>query len=233
MGQTLSLYRLQQTDSQIDRAQARLTAIQKILDDDVELRSAKQAHEVANLQRLSAEQKLNEAEASVQNQRIKIEQTDASLYNGKGHSPKELQDLQNDLISLKKRLALLEDSQLDCMQALEDAEKQARNTQASLSAAEKNSEEQNQTFNDEKFSLQKEMQKLLAERSANAGSIPVEPLTLYDKLRQQRRGIAVAIISDKSCSACGSSLSLAQIQASRSPLHIELCPSCGRILYGN
>jgi uncharacterized protein len=233
MGQTLSLYRLQQTDSQIDRAQARLTAIQKILDDDVELRSAKQAHEVANLQRLSAEQKLNEAEASVQNQRIKIEQTDASLYNGKGHSPKELQDLQNDLISLKKRLALLEDSQLDCMQALEDAEKQARNIQASLSAAEKNSEEQNQTFNDEKFSLQKEMQKLLAERSANAGSIPVEPLTLYDKLRQQRRGIAVAIISDKSCSACGSSLSLAQIQASRSTGQIELCPSCGRILYGN
>jgi predicted nucleic acid-binding Zn-ribbon protein len=233
MSQTLSLYRLQQTDSQIDRAQSRLNAIQKILDDNVELQTAKQAHDAASLHHHSEEQKLKEAEASVQNLRIKLEQTDASLYNGKGHSPKELQDLQDDVLSLKKRLAVLEDSQLDCMQSLEDAEKQVHITQAFLSETEKKFEEQERTFNIEKNSLQKELQKLLAERAANAVSIPVEPLSLYDKLRQERRGIAVAVISDKSCSACGSSLSLAQIQASRSTVHIELCPSCGRILYGN
>jgi predicted nucleic acid-binding Zn-ribbon protein len=38
MSQTLSLYRLQQVDSQIDRLQTRLNQIQLELDDDAELR---------------------------------------------------------------------------------------------------------------------------------------------------------------------------------------------------
>ena len=38
MNQTLSLYRLQQVDLQIDRLQARLHTIQEVLDDDAELR---------------------------------------------------------------------------------------------------------------------------------------------------------------------------------------------------
>lgn len=38
MNQTLSLYRLQQIDLQIDRLQARLRTIQEILDDNAEMR---------------------------------------------------------------------------------------------------------------------------------------------------------------------------------------------------
>jgi hypothetical protein len=233
MSQTLSLYRLQQTDSQIDRIQSHLLAIQNKLDDDAELRITREKDASAKVHFHTVSQSLKQAEDAVYNQRIKIEQTEASLYSGKGHSPKELQDLENDLTALKHQHATLEDIQLAAMLAVEEAEKINQTIQSNLVAATNSSLEQYQSLHNEKDSLEKERQKLYSERSANADTIPLESLRFYDQLRHQHRGVAVAIISDKSCSACGSGLTPAQIQAARSSNQIALCPSCGRILYGN
>jgi predicted nucleic acid-binding Zn-ribbon protein len=242
MSQTLSLYRLQQADSQIDRAQSRLQAIQKTLEDDAELRLAKEQANSTKAICQSADQALKQAEAAGESQRIKIEQTEASLYGGKGHSPKELLDLQNDVAALKRHLITLEDVQLEAMLAAEKSMSAHQAAQADLLAAQNLSAEQNRGLHEEQTALQKELEKLFAERAAVAGPIPPEALGLYDQLRQrgspgsstgQRRGVAVAVISEKSCSACGAGLSAAQMQSSRASGQMALCPSCGRILYGS
>ncbi len=233
MSQTLSLYRLQQVDSQIDRAQARLQTIQKTLDDDAELRLANERADSTKAICESTDQSLKQAEADAQSQRIKIEQTESSLYGGKGHSPKELLDLQNDVAALKRHLITLEDIQLEAMLTAEESMTVHQTAQADLLAAQNHSIEQNRGLHEEQNLLQREMEKLRAERAAVAGPIPPNTLGLYDQLRQQRRGIAVAIISENSCSACGSGLSAAQMQASRASGQMALCPSCGRILYGS
>jgi len=233
MSQTLSLYRLQQTDSQIDRAQARLQAIQKTLDDDAELRLANERADSTKAICQSGDRALKQAEADGQSQRIKIEQTEASLYGGKGHSPKELLDLQNDVAALKRHLVTLEDIQLEAMLAAEEAMSTHQAAQANFLVAQSHSAEQNRGLHEEQNSLQKELEKLFAERAAVAGPIPPDALGLYDQLRQQRRGLAVAVISENSCSACGSGLSAAQMQSSRASGPMALCPSCGRILYGS
>jgi predicted nucleic acid-binding Zn-ribbon protein len=233
MSQTLSLYRLQQVDSQIDRAHARLQAIQKILDDDAELRLARELVDSTNTLCQSADQDLKKAETNTQNQRIKIEQTEASLYGGKGHSPKELLDLQNDVAALKRHLLTLEDVQLDAMMNVEKSISSNQAAQKEFEVAQNRSFEQNRDLKEEQTGLQKELEKLFFERAATAGPIPQDALSLYDQLRQQRRGLAVAVISDNSCSACGSGLSAAQMQSSRASSNVAFCPSCGRILYGN
>ena len=122
MSQTLSLYRLQQIDSQIDRARARLMIIQKTLEDDAEILAAKEEAHLAEEALASAERSLKSAELDAQNIHIKIEQIEASLYSSASHSPKELQDLQNDLAALKRHRVTLEDGQLDNMIASEKAE---------------------------------------------------------------------------------------------------------------
>ncbi len=233
MSQTLSLYRLQQVDSQIDRAQARLQALQKTLDDDAELRLANERADSTKTICQSADRALKQAETDAQSQRIKIEQTEASLYGGKGHSPKELLDLQNDVAALKRHLVTLEDIQLEAMLAAEESMSAHQAAQADLLASQSHSAEQNRGLHEEQNSLQKELEKLFAERAAVTGPIPPDALGLYDQLRQQRRGIAVAVISENSCSACGSGLSAAQMQSSRASGQMALCPSCGRILYGS
>lgn len=233
MSQTLSLYRLQQVDSQIDRAQIRLQAIQKTLEDDNELRLAKERSDSAKDVYQSCDQVLKQAEVDAQSQRIKIEQTEANLYAGKGHSPKELLDLQNDVAALKRHLIVLEDIQLEAMLAVENSMVALQVAQSDFLAAQNYSMKQNRDLREELTVLQKEQEKLLAERVAVAVSIPSGDLGLYDRLRQERRGIAVAVIRDNSCSACGSGLSAAQMQSSRASEQMALCPSCGRILYGS
>jgi predicted nucleic acid-binding Zn-ribbon protein len=233
MSQTLSLYRLQQVDNQIDRANARMQAIQKILDDDVELQLAKEYADLADATCQSADLSLKQAEAEAQNQRIKIEQTETNLYGNQGHSPKELLDLQNDVAALKRHLITLEDIQLEAMVNAENSLSAKQTAKAILQTVENKSSEQNRGMHEEQTALQKELEKHFSERAAAVGPIPPDALRLYDQLRQQRRGIAVAVISDNSCSACGSGLSAAQMQSSRASGQMAFCPSCGRILYGS
>jgi predicted nucleic acid-binding Zn-ribbon protein len=233
MSQTLSLYRLQQVDLQIDRVHARLQEIQKILADDAELILAREFADSAKGAYATAERNLKLSEAEAQDQRIKIEQTEASLYNGKGHSPKELLDLQNDTAALKRHLVTLENTQLDAMLALEEALTADQSAQSELQVVLQNSEKQTHVLQDELVTLRKELDKYSSERAAIANPIPANALELYDRLRQQRRGIAVAVINESSCAACGAGLSAAQVQTSRGSESIALCPSCGRILYGS
>jgi hypothetical protein len=233
MNQTLSLYRLQQIDLQIDRLQARLQSIQEILDNDAELRQLNEQVSALQAQSDLAEQALMQAEGNVHDQLIKIEQTQSSLYGEKSHSPKELQDLQNDLASLKRHLVVLEDLQIEAMIASETTETDLKSVQENLLVGQGERAEKNKSLLVEQSALKIDLDRFFVERNAVAGTIPPTELTLYDQLRQQRRGIAVAVIGDKSCGACGSTLSLAQIQSARSSGQMTLCPSCGRILYGS
>lgn len=232
MSQTLSLYRLQQIDSQLERAQARLQAIQKELENDVDLQKAKEAAQAAETSFQSATRGMKDAELQVQNQRIKIEQTEASLFGGTVRNPKELQDLQNDVAALKRHLATLEDRLLETMLTAEETETAQTTARSALQAAQSHWAGQNQSLTQEQTNLRKEIEKLTIERNAAHAPIPAETLALYDQLRQQRRGVAVACVSDNACSACGSSLTPSEVQAARSTA-MARCPSCGRILYGN
>lgn len=233
MNQTLSLYRLQQIDLQVDRLQARLHTIQEILADDAELRHLNDQVKADEAHYQAAEQALRQAEQDVQSQHIKIEQTQSSLYGGKSHSPKELQDLQNDLASLKRYLVVLEDRQIEAMMASETTEADLQSAQAKLVVGQGGQAEKSKGLHLEQETLTNDLERFFVERNAVAGAVPPTELALYDQLRQQHRGIAVAVISDNSCGACGSTLSLAQIQSARSSGQMTLCPSCGRILYGS
>src|SRR5687767_8694157 len=97
MSAALGLYRLQQVDSQIDQIQARLKVIQQILENDAELRGAREQFAASENKYKDADRTMKQSEAEVEKQRIKIEQTEASLYDGHVHNPKELQDLQKDV----------------------------------------------------------------------------------------------------------------------------------------
>jgi predicted nucleic acid-binding Zn-ribbon protein len=233
MTQTLSLYRLQQIDSQVERHRARLAAIAERLSEDEELRLAVDRARAAETACRQARSELAAAERAVEAQRVKIEQTEASLYGGAVRNPKELQDLQMDVASLRRHLATLEDRQLEAMLAAEAAEAAEQTARAEAQRLQEGLEAQNEGLLREQESLQRDVERLRTEHGAALESVSQEAIDLYDRLRQQRRGVAVASIVEDSCQACGSGLTPAQVQAARSGTQMALCPSCGRILYGS
>jgi predicted nucleic acid-binding Zn-ribbon protein len=231
MSAPFKLYRLQQIDSQIDRARSRLHEIDIALGDDAAVRRALQQKAAAQQAVEEASRAVARAEAEVLSQRLKIEQTEASLYGGKVRNPKELQDLEHEAAALKRYLTVLEDRQLDAMLALEDAEGIAAQAAAALDALNLQTASQNEALLSEQAGMVKDVQRQEQERQAVAASISPEEIQLYEQLRSQRKGVAVARVTDRACSACGSTLSAALLSASRSPNQITRCATCGRILY--
>ena len=233
MSAALGLYRLQQVDSQIDQIQARLKTIQQILENDVELRGAKERFMSAEASHKESERILKLSEADVEKQRLKIEQTESSLYGGKVHNPKELQDLQKDAASLKRHLETLEERQLEAMIAAETAENDLQGAKASLEQVQANLKEQNKDLAQESEALRKHLGRLNSERLAVVTDIASPALGVYDQLRKQKRGLAITTIAENSCEACGTTLTASQQQTARSTSQLFHCPTCGRILYAN
>jgi len=233
MSAALSLYRLQQVDSQIDHIQLRLKAIRQILENDVELRAANEQSATADNQLKEAERLLKQSEQEVEKQRIKLQQTESSLYSGAVHNPKELQDLQKDVVSLKRHLETLEERELEAMILVETAEKDSQNAKASLAQVTASRGDQFRHLTVEADSLNKELERFSSERGAVIQDLAAQAIREYEQLRKQRRGIAVTIVSDSACAACGTTLTPSQQQSARSTSQLFHCPSCGRILYSN
>jgi len=233
MSAALGLYRLQQIDSQMDQARARLEVIRQTLENDLELRAASERVTTAESAHREAERTQRGAETEVQAQRIKIEQAESSLYSGSVRNPKELQDLQKDVVSLKKHLATLEDRLLEAMLATDSAASSLTEARAALNQVEFRLSEQNRHLTNERTTLSHNLERFESERNAAAAPLDAKLLEQYESLRRDRRGLAVTTVSDGACAACGTTLTPGHQQSARSNGPIARCPTCGRILFAD
>ena len=233
MSAALGLYRLQLVDSRLDEVHARLEEIRQTLENDTEVLLAKKRATETDSELKLAQHALKAAEAEVDKQKVKIEQSEANLYSGNVKNPKELQDLQNEIAALKRHLVTLEDRQLDAMLEVETMERANQKAIEELDQIKSRFATQNQTLTSEQVDLTKEFERLETERQAALTPLDPDLLATYEGLRQQKRGIAVAAVSDGACAACGTILPPAQMQSARSTTAVFHCPTCGRILYAN
>ncbi len=226
-----SLYRLQQIDSQIDQARNRLNQIDAILNDQTAVQNAESNFKTAQTALLKERKELTQLETQAKDQRIKIQLNESALYGGKVRNPKELQDLQNEIASLKKYLVVIEERQFDAMLLVEEAEAVFQKAEGERGQIEAQLIEQNANLRGERSSILLNMERLQVEREAAEKAIAPPELDIYLHLRKSRSGVAVTRIVDRTCSACGFSLPPALAQAASTPTQIVRCTSCSRILY--
>ena len=122
MNPSAHLFQIQKKDNRVTWIENRLKEIQTALDVDQVLLQAQEDEKKSRESLHKAQSDLRSIESEVQTIRIKIQTSEAALYGGRIHNPKELQDIQNEIASLKKRISVLEDNQLTLMQVVEDAE---------------------------------------------------------------------------------------------------------------
>lgn len=233
MSASLGLHRLQQVDRQIDHARSQLDTIRQTLENDAELRESLKLLETAQADHHRANHALKNTEAEVEAQRIKIEQAESSLYGGKVQNPKELQDLQKDIVSLKKHLSTLEERELETMIKAESAENDLQNAKTKLELFQARLGSEHKKLIEDQSILMVKLEQLAEEREATLTPIESNMLQIYEGLRQQKKGVAVAEVSDSSCGSCGATITASLQQNARSQKQLANCPSCGRILYAN
>lgn len=232
MSEALNLFRLQKLDTQIDKISTNLDEIERVLNDDSRVKQARKILEKAEAKSKKQKIELNQIEDKVEAQRIKHKTNQASLFSGKITNPKELQDLQMESEALKRYITQLEDEQLEAMIAHETAINAQVTAHKDLERIRGAVAEEQASLRGDRTRLTEDIERLSIEKNAVLQSIPTDTLSLYQKLRKEKRGIAVSTVSDGGCSVCGQALTPADIQAIRTSSDFVFCPSCGRIVYG-
>ena len=231
MNLSFSLFRLQSLDTQIRKINRRIARIDEILLADEAARAASELKEKAMAHIREVQAALNDVQDQLQEKRIKLDLNQNSLFGGKIHNPKELQELQAESEGLRRTIHSLEDSQLTAMIQLEDAQKALAEAESALQAALNAKASENSLLLGEKKQLLTELPQIKSQRHALVKPLPPEVYEEYVSLYKTKGGKAVAAIIDGCCDACGAEATPGDIQAARSanvPVH---CKTCGRILY--
>ena len=225
------LYALQGLDLALAAARAALADVHTRLEEPEELATAREAEKERQEAARVAEHQFKEREFEADELRRKTEPIEQRLYQGGVRNPKELEDLQLDLDSLKRRRSELEDQALEAMDALEQAQQALSDAQRELQQLTEAREAEVIELHDKQASLEREIETVDEDRSRQAARIDEKLLGLYDRLSTSRQGRAVAKVEGGACQGCRISLPINLVQRARGGGEPVQCSSCERILY--
>ncbi len=225
-----SLIRLQSLDLELEEHRLRLSEITALLGKDTEVRQARRVAEARHETATVARRAQGDVEFELGQVQIKRTRTEQNLYSGRIVNSRELQDLQAELESLKRRTSVLEDQVLEAMLAREEADDAARAAADRLAALEAALAQQQSTLTAEKARRETAVAALQADRAGVVSGIPPKLLESYDYLRKRGGGIAIAQLrDDATCSVCGTELLRPTVQAVHRGQE-AYCDTCRRIL---
>ena len=225
-----TLLELQDTDSAVDRLTKRLTEIKAGLHETDQLSAARQAvHRAAQLVavRRTARQDLDLADATVDD---KIQRAEKRLYSGLVKNPKELLDLQNDISSLNRQKAKLDEQLFNAMLQLEEAETAAQQHTADLAQTEAAWQHSQADLIAEQAQLEANLSGRRRDQAAARAQLPAVDLALYDQLRRRKAGVAVVELKGQLCGGCGVRVTASVTQQVGQGDQYGRCGNCERIL---
>jgi predicted nucleic acid-binding Zn-ribbon protein len=159
-------------------------------------------------------------------------QAEKQLYSGAVSNPRELQALQDDVASIRRRIAQIEDDELEIMELSEPVDAQRAQLVAERERLEAESERLTGELAAAESEIASELAAVRRERDQVAAEVPDELWAEYDTLRSQLGGVAVARLVGSTCQGCHLKLSAVEVDRIRKLGVDELvhCEECGRLL---
>ena len=157
---------------------------------------------------------------------------DQKLYGGTVSNPRELQDLQEEIDSLGRRITQLEDEELEVMEQVEPVEADLESFRATLAERQAALTDAERVLTEAEADLRAQIAAEEAVRSEAMAPVPDGLLTEYERLRTGRGGIGVARLIGAQCGGCHLTLSAMEAARMRKLPDGEYghCEECGRIL---
>lgn len=231
----LRLLDLQELDSTLDRLAHRRRTLPELAD---VTRLGERIREVADalvaaqteISDIDREQK--KAEQDVDQVRARADRDQKRLDSGQVASARDLENLQSEIASLQRRQSDLEEIVLEVMERREEAEGRLREVEAEKAAAEKELAEVTERRDAAYQKIDGEAELNRTARTGVAADIPADLLKLYEKLRQQHRGVAATALLRGQCQGCHLQLNTVELNAIRAAAADEVvrCEDCRRIL---
>ncbi|ABL81524.1 MULTISPECIES: C4-type zinc ribbon domain-containing protein [unclassified Nocardioides] len=147
-------------------------------------------------------------------------------------NPKDLERMQHELESLERRIASLEDEELEVMARLEDAQRDLDGLTAQVAEADQRLAELAAARDERLAAIDAELGSVLAERAPAVEGVPADLLALYDRLREQKGGVGAAELRQRRCTGCQLGIDNAELAVIKAAPADEVirCEECQRIL---
>jgi len=171
------------------------------------------------------------AEADVEAVRQRAARDQQRLDTGAVSSAKELESLQHELESLRRRQAALEDVELEVMERAEGLRDQLAELQRATAELDVALGEVTASRDADLAAIAASRAQATAQREPLAASLPTDLIALYDKLRADL-GSGAAALTHGRCSGCRLELTPTELGRIRAAPAEEVvrCEECRRIL---
>jgi predicted nucleic acid-binding Zn-ribbon protein len=232
MGVAAQLYPLQLVDSEWNEQSRWLVQVENSLGESNDLIQARQAVAEIEGELGTLRGQVRTLELEVAGINAKLQANQDRLYSGRVRNPKELSGLHEEAGALRRRRSELEDEQLEVMIAIEGQEAELAERMARLRQIEANWREDQAALRAEKEALELRLAELEKRRIELRSRISQPDLALYDDLRDQFDGVAVAPLKRGICQVCGVDVPTGMAQAVERGEGMYYCPVCNRLLYG-
>ncbi|MBN1954126.1 MAG: hypothetical protein JW900_03650 [Anaerolineae bacterium] len=229
MSRAAHLYQLQKLDDEYEGGRRRLSQIAAALGETDTLRRARQAVQKADAWVKQWTVKQLDGELEIEGIKEEIDSSEKRLYGGSVRNPKELGDLQAKVFSLRRLLEQKEDQLLEIMMTLEEAEAAQESAHLCLQQAKADWQRAQSTLQAEKSELENQLAAAERGRQALLDHISPDDLAIYRSLRKAKGGVAVAVMLNKACTACGMEVPQGRISRGLEAGFLT-CGNCERIL---
>ena len=228
------LLELQKIDTHILQAEHRRTSLPELSEIsrlESEISELTTQRNELTVEQSDIKRELAKADEDVEQVRNRKKKDEARLASGTG-SAKDLENLQHEVATLDRRIAELEEVELEVMVRFEETEKNvvALSDQIANLATEKSTLESR--ANEKLDAISQELEKLHGDRKDLSASIDGELIKLYEKIRSDRAGVGAAEIIRRRCTGCQLDLTAADVArfAATATDEVIRCEECRRIL---
>ncbi len=225
------LYRLQQA---INRRQSLLKRLQN-LRREFQLNAMEQNLEnlrntLKSLQdsQQKIQQTLREQQLSLKSLQEKKKERERKMLSSS--VVKEIQGLETSLQELQAGIEALEEEMLGEMLKMEENEKAMARLRSELNHLQNEWSQKLNQFTQEQNAIQTEIHRQEEEEKILRSQGDVKQLLEFDRLMEAKGGIAIAVVSDKTCGVCRMLIPSADLSHLKQDEQVT-CQHCGRILY--
>lgn len=140
---------------------------------------------------------------------------------------------QNEITFCEQEIRKFEDRILELMGASEPLEVNVKAAEEALKKERQQVEQEKEEARRRTEIDRDQLKRVSEERQAAIASMDPQLYREYERIRKRYRGVVVADATDGRCTACQMSLRPQFYQELRTGAKLQLCESCGRILYYN
>ncbi|MGI8614631.1 MAG: zinc ribbon domain-containing protein [Nocardioidaceae bacterium] len=223
----------------VDSALAQLAHRRRTLPELAELQRLADLSAGLDERRITLETMVSDLTRDSKRADVEVEQVKARrarnsqrLDTGAVSSPRELEQLQHELVALDRRISTLEDQELEVLQQLENATGELQRVREQLTEVRAEIDQLSELRDAALQELTSAGVEHQEERARLVEILPDPLLTAYEKVRAHNGGVGAAALRGRRCDGCQLELTSVDLaEAVKAPPDEVLrCPECNRIL---